>query len=282
MCGIIGAIGNKNIVPTLIESLKRLEYRGYDSAGIAAVVNHDIQRRRTVGKISELANSLASSPIESNVGIGHTRWATHGKPSVANAHPHASDTVALVHNGIIENHSSLRHDLEKKGYVFSSETDTETVVHLITDELKKGKTPLSAVKDALKQLEGSFAFGIIFKDSPDTLIGAKKGSPLAIGKKDGCVFLGSDAIALSAETNDVIYLEDGDVVELNENSITIYDKNDKIVERELHKNVISGDSVGKDPYAHFMLKEIYEQPIAISKTFASLMTSNRNIDAAKI
>jgi len=279
MCGIIGAISkNKNIVPYLIEGLKRLEYRGYDSAGVTAIVNHDIEIRRSVGKISELENLLNKEPLESNIGIGHTRWATHGKPSVRNAHPHASNSVVLVHNGIIENYSSLKKSLEQKGYEFSSDTDTETVVHLIEENLKKGKSPLDATKASIKQLEGSFALGIIFKDYPDLMIGAKKGSPLAVGINKDTVFLGSDAIALSIGAEEIAYLEDGDIVEIKKHSFVVYDKNGKTVKREMLKNAISSDNLSKGDYDHYMLKEIHEQPIAITKTFSSLIDNQRNIN----
>lgn len=259
MCGIVGIISQKNVVSRLVDGLKRLEYRGYDSAGIAVLQDHRIERCRAEGKLIHLEEKTQKSGIQGFVGIGHTRWATHGAPNETNAHPHATGMVAVVHNGIIENYQELKAELVKNGAKFVSQTDTEVVPHLITYYLKAGLKPLEAVQKAVARLHGAYALGIIFADAPDILIGARKGSPLAVGYGNGESFLGSDAIALATLTDQVAYLEEGDIAVLTLNAITIYDGNGKAVKREI-KTVQIGGAVGKENFPHFMLKEIYEQP----------------------
>ena len=259
MCGIIGIISQKSVVSRLVEGLKRLEYRGYDSAGVAVVAGNAIERCRAEGKLINLEEKTLKSHIEGLVGIGHTRWATHGAPNEVNAHPHATDKVAVVHNGIIENYQELKAELVKNGAKFVSQTDTEVVPHLITYYLKQGMTPLAAVQKAVGRLHGAYALGIVFADAPDVLIGARKGSPLAVGFGKGESFLGSDAIALSALTEQVAYLEEGDVALLTLEKVEIFDVAGKAVKREM-KTVQVGSAVDKEHFPHFMLKEIYEQP----------------------
>ena len=259
MCGIIGIISQKSVVSRLVEGLKRLEYRGYDSAGVAVVAKGAIERCRAEGKLINLEEKSIKSKIEGLVGIGHTRWATHGAPNETNAHPHATEQVAVVHNGIIENYQELKAELVKQGAKFVSQTDTEVVPHLITAYLKQGLKPLEAVQKSVERLHGAYALGIIFADAPDVLIGARKGSPLAVGYGKGESFLGSDAIALSALTEQVAYMEEGDVAFLALDKIEIYDAAGKAVKREI-KTVQVGSAVGKEEFPHYMLKEIYEQP----------------------
>lgn len=272
MCGIVGMIGGRAVSSLLLDGLRRLEYRGYDSAGIATLVGGKIETRRAEGKLDRLASRLMEQPLAGNVGIGHTRWATHGKPTEANAHPHVTDKVAVVHNGIIENYRELRNELEKKGCVFSSETDTETIAHLISDYLRQGMTPQQATSAALKRLEGAFAIGIVFAGHDDLLIGARRGSPLALGYGDGEMYLGSDALALAPLTNRICYLEEGDWVELRADKAIIHDAHDKIVERKIHIAALSGAMIGKGQYRHFMLKEIFEQPAVIGDTLSAMTT----------
>ena len=259
MCGIIGIISSKSVVSRVVEGLKRLEYRGYDSAGVAVVTAGQIERCRAEGKLINLEEKTLKSKIEGLVGIGHTRWATHGAPNETNAHPHATDKVAVVHNGIIENYQELKAELVKQGAKFLSQTDTEVVPHLITYYLKQGLKPLEAVQKSVERLHGAYALGIIFADAPDVLIGARKGSPLAVGYGKGESFLGSDAIALSALTGQVAYLEEGDVTFLTKEKIEIFDAAGKIVKRDI-KTVQMGSAVDKENFPHYMLKEIYEQP----------------------
>jgi glucosamine--fructose-6-phosphate aminotransferase (isomerizing) len=259
MCGIIGIISQKTVVSRLVEGLKRLEYRGYDSAGVAVVAKGAIERCRAEGKLVNLEEKTLSTQIEGLVGIGHTRWATHGAPNEINAHPHATAQVAVVHNGIIENYQELKAELVKQGAKFASQTDTEVVPHLITHYVKQGLSPLAAVQKSVERLHGAYALGIIFADAPDVLIGARKGSPLAVGYGKGESFLGSDAIALSALTEQVAYLEEGDVAFLTLDKIEIFDVAGKAVKREM-KTVQVGSAVDKEHFPHFMLKEIYEQP----------------------
>lgn len=272
MCGIVGAIGSRPAVPVLMESLRRLEYRGYDSAGVATLTNGSISLRRAAGKIAALEELLDRSPLEGTVGIGHTRWATHGLPTEQNAHPHANDRVALVHNGIIENHQALRAELEAKGHVFSSQTDSEVIAHLISDFLDQQMTPQAAVSKALKQLEGIFALAIIFAGRHDLMVGARRGSPLALGIGEGEMFLGSDALALAHLTEKICYLEEGDWVEVSSKGWQVHDADDKPVSREVRKTSLSGALTGKGDYRHFMQKEIFEQPTAIGDTLASLLS----------
>jgi len=269
MCGIIGIIGNDNVTDRLIESLKKLEYRGYDSAGISVNIGNDIDRRRAKGKIVELEKVLESNPISGNLGVGHTRWATHGAPTISNAHPHATEKVSLVHNGIIENFQSLRSELIEKGYKFHTDTDTEVIPNLIQYNLDNGKSPEEAVKDAVSKLQGAFAIGVIFKDYDDLIIAARKGSPLAIGYGDGEMYLGSDALTLAPLTKQISYLEDGDIAILRRSSCKIYDGSSNEVNREIISISSIDNAASKGNYKHYMLKEIYEQPTVIGTTLKS-------------
>lgn len=270
MCGIVGIIGNNEVTPFLLRGLRRLEYRGYDSAGIATLINGKIERRRAEGKIINLSKKVEENPVKGNIGIGHTRWATHGVPNEVNAHPHASDKVAVVHNGIIENFKELRKELTQQGHKFESDTDTEVVVHLISQQLEQGETPEKAVSKSLKKLEGAFALAILFAGRQDILIGARKGSPLAVGYGDGEMFLGSDALALAPLTKQISYLEDGDWAVLTRDEVKIYDESDNLVQRKISQSATSGAMIGKGNYKHFMLKEIYEQPQVVGDTLNSM------------
>jgi glucosamine--fructose-6-phosphate aminotransferase (isomerizing) len=252
----------------LVDALKRLEYRGYDSAGIATLDHGVMGRRRAKGKLSSLEHRLETEPLPGKIGIGHTRWATHGRPTEDNAHPHATDRVAVVHNGIIENFRELREKLIGAGCKFTSETDTEVVAHLVTQELKTGKTPAEAVAASLKQLRGAFALGFLFSGEDDLLIGARKGSPLAVGYGKGEMYLGSDAIALAPFTDTISYLEDGDWAVLTREGLRIYDAEDKPVERPVIKSMASAMLVDKGNHKHFMAKEIHEQPEVVGHTLA--------------
>jgi len=269
MCGIIGILGRASAAPILLEGLKRLEYRGYDSAGIATLVNGAIDRRRAEGKLVNLAKRLEDQPLAGTTGIGHTRWATHGVPNEVNAHPHATEKVAVVHNGIIENYKELRAELVAKGCNLASDTDTEVIVHLITQEILDGRPPAEATAAALKRLEGAFALAILFSGHHDLMIGARRGSPLAVGFGEGEMFLGSDALALAPLTSRIMYLEDGDWTVLNASGATVYDATDKEVTRPVRLTELSGAAIGKGGYRHFMLKEIYEQPQVIGDTLHS-------------
>lgn len=269
MCGIIGVIGNNNVTPLLVEGLRRLEYRGYDSSGIATLSNGHLDCSRAEGKLVNLENKLLETPLSGTVGIGHTRWATHGIPNTTNAHPHITDKVGVIHNGIIENFSELRAEMEGFGYKFKTETDTEVVPIIITHYINEGKTPRQAVSATLKRLEGAFALGIIFAGNEDLLITARRGSPLAIGYGDGEMYIASDAYALAPLTSKITYLKDGDWAEITRESVTIYDENDRRVEREIKPTNLSGAAIGKGDYDHFMLKEIYEQPAVIGETLNS-------------
>ncbi|BAM89802.1 L-glutamine [Bradyrhizobium oligotrophicum S58] len=268
MCGIIGILGRGPVAEQLVDSLKRLEYRGYDSAGVATLEGDHLDRRRAEGKLKNLEKRLAQQPLSGHAGIGHTRWATHGKPTESNAHPHATDNVAVVHNGIIENFRELRAELEKQGARFASETDTETVVHLVNSYLLKGHTPQQAVAASLPQLKGAFALAFLFKGHGDLLIGARKGSPLAMGYGDGEMFLGSDAIALAPFTDTISYLDDGDWVEITRGSGVIHDVSGAVVKRDVLKSGASSFLVDKANYRHFMAKEIHEQPEVVGHTLA--------------
>ena len=270
MCGIIGVVGINPAAPLLLDGLKRLEYRGYDSAGIATISGSGIDRRRAEGKLIELENVLTDAPLDGEVGIGHTRWATHGAPTTVNAHPHANARVAVVHNGIIENFRALRKELSARGHVFETDTDTEAIVHLITDYLDDGLNPAVATAAALKRLEGAFALGILFSGQESLVIGARRGSPLAIGYGKGEMFMGSDALALAPLTNRISYLDEGDWVELSHDGAVVHDVDDQIVERPAQSTSLSGAAIGKGNYRHFMLKEIYEQPAVIGDTLTTM------------
>jgi glucosamine--fructose-6-phosphate aminotransferase (isomerizing) len=279
MCGIIGILGGAPVTPLLLDGLKRLEYRGYDSAGIATLRNGSIDRRRAEGKLSNLVGVVEQRPLDGTIGIGHTRWATHGRPTETNAHPHANGRVALVHNGIIENFKQLRGELEAAGHSFETETDTETVVHLISDYLDQQMSPQQAVAAALKRLEGAFALAIIFAGRHDLMIGARRGSPLAVGYGDGEMFLGSDALALAPLTDRICYLEEGDWVELSKTGAKVHDAEDRPVERAVKQTALSGALIGKGEYRHFMQKEIFEQPAVIGDTLQSFLNPlNRTVE----
>jgi glucosamine--fructose-6-phosphate aminotransferase (isomerizing) len=272
MCGIIGIVGDHPVGQRLIQGLEKLEYRGYDSAGIATVSHGQLARLRAKGKLVKLKEKFLASPLEGHNGIGHTRWATHGQPSEVNAHPHANPKVALVHNGIIENYAELRKELEEKGYVFESETDTEVVAHLIALYMDKGLTPQEAVSKSLKHLKGAFALAIIFSGYDNLLIAARQGgSPLALGYGEGEMYVGSDAIALVSLTQRISYLEDGDWAVLSPESVAIFDKNDCSIERPIQESHISKNAIEKGNYDHFMIKEIYEQPGVLEKTINSYL-----------
>jgi glucosamine--fructose-6-phosphate aminotransferase (isomerizing) len=266
MCGIVGVIGQQPVGSVLLEGLKRLEYRGYDSAGIATLFNDGIERRRAEGKLANLAQVLDKRPVEGTIGIGHTRWATHGVPNEQNAHPHMTSRVAVVHNGIIENYQELQQDLIAQGHVFESDTDTEVVVHLLHQYLADGLHPKDATQNTLQRLKGAFALGILFADYPDMLIAARRGSPLAIGYGDGEMYLGSDALALAHLTQSIAYLEDGDWAVLYAEGASIRNADGEDVVRPVQQTAYSGAMIGKGEYRHFMAKEIHEQPQVIGDT----------------
>jgi len=268
MCGIVGILGREPVAGSLVDALKRLEYRGYDSAGVATLEGGQLARRRAEGKLRNLEARLAREPLNGTIGIGHTRWATHGKPSESNAHPHATDRLAVVHNGIIENFRELREELERKGARFGSETDTEVVAHLVTEEMKNGHGPAEAVAEALPRLRGAFALAFLFSGEEDLLIGARKGSPLAVGHGDGEMYLGSDAIALAPFTDTISYLEDGDFAIVSRRGVEVRDVSGSKVERPVVKSLASALLVDKGNYRHFMAKEIHEQPEVVSHTLA--------------
>ncbi len=277
MCGIIGIVGREPVAILMVDALKRLEYRGYDSAGVATLEGGRLTRRRSEGKLRNLEQRLGREPLAGTIGIGHTRWATHGRPNEANAHPHATDRVAVVHNGIIENFNDLRKELEREGAVFASETDTEVVAHLVTSEMNKGRAPADAVKAALPRLRGAFALGFLFEGEEDLLIGARRGSPLAIGYGDGEMYLGSDAIALAPFTDAITYLDDGDWVVIKRGGAQVYDAAGHAVKRDVLKSSASAFLVDKGNHRHFMAKEIHEQPEVVGHTLAHYvdMTNER-------
>jgi glucosamine--fructose-6-phosphate aminotransferase (isomerizing) len=269
MCGIIGVIGGEPAAPQLIEALKRLEYRGYDSAGVATLEKNGVlTRRRAEGKLKNLESRLRSEPLSGTIGIGHTRWATHGRPTENNAHPHATDKLAVVHNGIIENFAELRRELEAEGAKFQTDTDTEVVAHLVTEEIKRGASPVEAVKKTLPRLRGAFALAFLFAGQEDLLIGARKGSPLAVGFGDDAMFVGSDAIALAPFTDTVSYLEDGDWVIVTRKGAQIHDGKGAEVKREVIKSRADVMLIDKGNHRHYMAKEIYEQPEVVGHTLA--------------
>ena len=270
MCGIIGILGKADVAPLLLDGLKRLEYRGYDSAGIATLVNGRIERRRAEGKLGNLAALLARDPLPGTTGIGHTRWATHGRPNETNAHPHATARVAIVHNGIIENFQELRDELEALGHRFETETDTEVVAHLLTRHLDAQKSPEDAMAATLSRLHGAFALAVVFAGRPDLMIGARRGSPLAIGYGDGEMYLGSDALALAPLTRRICYLEEDDWAVVRPDGAAIFQGGHR-VQREIKQTALSGALVGKGNYPHFMLKEIWEQPAVIGDTLRSYL-----------
>jgi glucosamine--fructose-6-phosphate aminotransferase (isomerizing) len=275
MCGIIGIIGREAAAPQLIEALKRLEYRGYDSAGLATLEAGQLTRCRAEGKLKNLETRLAREPLKGTIGIGHTRWATHGRPTENNAHPHATEKVAVVHNGIIENFGELRRELEQQGVKFSTETDTEVIAHLVTQEMKRGASPVAAVQAALPRLRGAFALAFLFAGEDDLLVGARKGSPLAVGFGDDAMYVGSDAIALAPFTDRVSYLEDGDWVIVTRSSAEIHDSAGKVAERAEIKSQASTLLIDKGNHRHFMAKEIHEQPEVVGHTLANYLDMAR-------
>ena len=269
MCGIIGIVGKEEVADRLVEGLRRMEYRGYDSAGVCTVLDGQLIRRRAEGKLNNLVKELAGNPAPGKVGIAHTRWATHGAPTTSNAHPHATGEIALVHNGIIENFKQLRDALIARGRTFESETDTEVVAHLVSEEVEAGKSPVDAVKAVLPKLRGAFALAIAFRQHPDMLIGARLGSPLVVGYGDGETYLGSDALALAPLTQKIAYLDEGDWVIVTHDGAEIFDKDNKPVTRDITTSGVTSAAVEKGPYRHFMQKEIFEQPTVVAQTLQS-------------
>jgi glucosamine--fructose-6-phosphate aminotransferase (isomerizing) len=271
MCGIVGIVGKQDVAQRLFDGLKRLEYRGYDSAGIATDHDGRIERRRASGKLVNLARELAAHPLPGTTGIAHTRWATHGGPTTNNAHPHATGEVALVHNGIIENFKPLRDELIARGRRFESETDTEVVAHLVSEKVEAGASPAEAVAEVLPRLQGAFALAILFRRHPELLIGARLGSPLVVGYGEGETYLGSDALALAPLTQRIAYLDEGDWVVVSREGARIYDRDNRPVERAVTHSGVTGELVSKGNHRYFMLKEIYEQPIVVAQTLRSYL-----------
>jgi glucosamine--fructose-6-phosphate aminotransferase (isomerizing) len=269
MCGIIGIVGKEPVADRLVDGLRRMEYRGYDSAGVCTVHDGQLVRRRAEGKLVNLVKELAGNPAPGLIGIAHTRWATHGAPTTSNAHPHATGEVALVHNGIIENFKPLRDALIARGRRFESETDTEVVAHLVSELVEAGQAPVDAVKAVLPMLRGAFALAIAFRSAPDMLIGARLGSPLVVGYGDGETYLGSDALALAPLTQRIAYLEEGDWVIVTRDGAQIFDKDNRPVERAITISGVTAAAVEKGPYRHFMQKEIFEQPTVVAQTLQS-------------
>ena len=280
MCGIIGIVGNQPTADRLVDGLRRMEYRGYDSAGICTLYDGQLVRRRAEGKLSNLVAELAANPAPGDVGIAHTRWATHGAPTAKNAHPHATDHVALVHNGIIENFKELKAELTEAGRQLESDTDSEVVAHLISHRVEQGDSPQDAVANVLPRLRGAFALAIAFRDYPDMLIGARRGSPLVVGygsgENDGEIYIGSDALALASLTQQITYLEEGDWVVVDRAGATIYDESNQQVEREVTTSGASAAAVEKGNYRHFMQKEIFEQPTVVAQTLSSYLRQADN------
>jgi len=269
MCGIIGIVGKSPVGGRLVESLKRLEYRGYDSAGLAAQVNGVLERRRAPGKLRELEAVLEREPLVAETGIGHTRWATHGAPTERNAHPHIAGRVAVVHNGIIENFAELKAELQAKGRVFSSDTDSEVVAHLVDENLNSGLEPLAAFKATLDRLSGAYALAVLVTGDGDVIMGARNGPPLAVGYGDGEMFVGSDGMALGPFTNRVAYLDDGDYVIIDHHSAKIFDASGAPADRPIKTLAASAAVMEKGNYRHFMEKEIHDQPEGCQRTIAS-------------
>ncbi|HCS27741.1 MAG TPA: glutamine--fructose-6-phosphate aminotransferase, partial [Spongiibacteraceae bacterium] len=266
MCGLVGAVSQRNVIPSLVDGLRRLEYRGYDSAGIATMGVKGLVNVRALGKVDVLSRQLAEKHISGSIGIGHTRWATHGKPSEVNAHPHiSSGEIAVVHNGIIENHEDLRRDLQSKGYKFQSETDTEVIAHLVHHLSRGGNTLQEAVRQTVRQLEGTYGIAVISSREPGKIIAARRGSPLLIGVSEKENYLASDVTALLPVTQYFISLEDGDIAEVLPDSVNIIDEQGMVVIREMKKSQQKSVELDKGPYEHFMQKEIYEQDVVIER-----------------
>jgi len=283
MCGIVGAIARRNVVPMLVDGLKRLEYRGYDSAGVAVLAGDEIRRVRRVGRVAEMENAAHAEQLDGLLGIGHTRWATHGGVTEPNAHPHVSNgLIAVVHNGIIENHEAKRAELKAAGYVFTSQTDTEVIAHLVEHHYRAGHDLYAAVKKAVRELTGAYAIGVIARDRPDELVCARMGCPLLIGLGDGENFIASDVSAVIAATRRVVFLEEGDVGLLTRDDVTITDQGGVVVERPVHVSDVSLASLELGPYSHFMQKEIHEQPKAIADTLEALVTETLNTHAPDV
>lgn len=278
MCGIVGAVAQRDVAEILINGLHRLEYRGYDSAGVAVVdPNHELHRVRCLGKVKALDEAVAVKPLIGGTGIAHTRWATHGEPSEANAHPHTSGNFAVVHNGIIENHEELRELLKSRGYMFNSQTDTEVIAHLVEWEMRTASTLLEAVQKTVKQLTGAYGMVVLDREHPEHLVAARSGSPLVIGLGIGENFLASDQLALLSVTRRFIYLEEGDIAEITRRTVDIYDANGQKVEREVHESNLENDAAEKGKFRHFMQKEIYEQPNALINTMEGRILHNNVI-----
>ena len=276
MCGIIGIVGKNAVVDRLVDGLRRMEYRGYDSAGICTIDDGELIRRRAEGKLNNLVEELVKNPAPGDIGIAHTRWATHGAPTANNAHPHATDHVALVHNGIIENYKELRAELRDKGRTLESDTDSEVVAHLVSIGVENGATPEDAVAQVLPRLRGAFALAIVFRSHPDIIIGARRGSPLVVGYGSDEMYLGSDALALAPLTQQISYLEEGDWVVVQRGGVTIHDENGSVVEREIRTSGASAAAVEKGNYRHFMQKEIFEQPTVVAQTLSSYLRQADN------
>src|SRR5215469_7089644 len=272
MCGIVGVIGSRPAASLILDSLRRLEYRGYDSAGIATLVNGHIDRRRAEGKLSNLGTVLDRSPLAGTTGIGHTRWATHGAPTESNAHPHGTARVSIVHNGIIENHAELRAELEAEGQEFTTETDTETVAQLVDLNLQRGMDPVAAAGAAFRRLEGAYALAMIFSGHPELIVGAQHGAPLAVGFGDDEMFVGSDGLALAPLTQRIAYLRDGDWTVVDRKGAKFYDVDGNEVQREVKLTRLTGAAIGKGNYRHFMEKELYEHPAVIGDTLHRMVS----------
>ncbi|WFL77872.1 glutamine--fructose-6-phosphate transaminase (isomerizing) [Altererythrobacter arenosus] len=276
MCGIIGIVGTEPVAERLIDALRRMEYRGYDSAGLCVIDNERLIRRRAEGKLANLVEALAKDPVDSDIGIAHTRWATHGAPTEENAHPHATGEVAIVHNGIIENFKPLRDELREAGRSFESETDSEVIAHLVSQLVESGKSPEEAMGEVLPRLRGAFSLAIAFRQHPGLLVGARLGSPLVVGYGEGEMYLGSDALALASLTQRIAYLEEGDWVVIRHDGAQIYDAENQPVEREIRASGASAAAVEKGNYRHFMQKEIYEQPTVVAQTLGSYLRQSDN------
>ena len=277
MCGIVGVIGSRPAAPVLLDALRRLEYRGYDSAGVATLVNGHIERRRAPGKLSNLAAVLDERPLAGTTGIGHTRWATHGAPTEGNAHPHGTSRVAVVHNGIIENHAELRAELEREGQEFSTETDTETVAQLVDLNLKRGMEPVEAAGAAFRRLEGAYALAMVFAGHSELMIGAQRGAPLAVGFGEDEMFLGSDSLALAPLTRRIAYLKDGDWVVVGRQGAEFRDDQGQPVNREIRLTALTGAAIGKDGYRHYMEKELHEHPSVIGSSLRRMLDGARQV-----
>ncbi|MEA3047231.1 MAG: hypothetical protein QOJ53_1563 [Sphingomonadales bacterium] len=269
MCGIIGIVGRSETASRLMNGLRRLEYRGYDSAGICTIVDGRLERRRAEGKLDNLARELAAAPLPGQVGIAHTRWATHGAPTVGNAHPHVADGVAVVHNGIIENFRALREEMIAKGRSFESQTDSEVVAHLVADQLAQGKEPEAAIAAVLPRLHGAFALAILFRDHPGMIVGARLGAPLTVGYGSGENYLGSDALALAALTRRIAYLDEGDWAVVTHDKVRIFDRANHPVSRATVESGATSARIDKGNHAHFMQKEIFAQPRVVAQTLGS-------------